>query len=94
MKLGGQPNRRTGFDGPLFPGHGLGEQGRESPEYFAKARPCFERALALDPVNVNAMVGIGRIDAEMVGGGLADDREARLASAASHANQGNIGRTQ
>ena len=52
-----------------------------NPEYFAKARPCFERALALDPANVNAMVGIGRIDAEMVGGGLADDREARLASA-------------
>jgi tetratricopeptide (TPR) repeat protein len=52
-----------------------------NPKYLAQARACFERALALDPANVNALVGIGRVDAEMVGGGLADDREARLASA-------------
>ena len=58
-----------------------------NPEYFAKARACFERALALDPANVDALVGQGRIDAEMVGGGLADDRAARLASAEAALNK-------
>ena len=52
-----------------------------TPHHFAKARACFESALALDPGNVDALVGIGRIDLEMVGGGLADDRVARLSSA-------------
>jgi TolB-like protein/class 3 adenylate cyclase/Flp pilus assembly protein TadD len=52
-----------------------------NPEYFAKGRACFERALELDPFNVEALVGQARIDSEMVGGGLADDRAARLASA-------------
>ena len=52
-----------------------------NPEYFAKARACFERALELDPGNVDALVGQARIDAELVGGGLADNRAARLASA-------------
>ena len=58
-----------------------------NPEYFAKARACFERALVLDPSNVDAMVGQARIDAEMVGGGLADDRAARLASAEAALNK-------
>jgi TolB-like protein/class 3 adenylate cyclase/Flp pilus assembly protein TadD len=58
-----------------------------NPEYFAKARACFERALALDAANVDALVGQGRIDAEMVGGGLADDRAARLASAEAALNK-------
>ena len=58
-----------------------------NPEYFAKARACFERALALDPANVDGLVGQARIDAEMVGGGLADDRAARLASAEAALNK-------
>jgi TolB-like protein/class 3 adenylate cyclase len=52
-----------------------------NPQNYAKARDCFDRALALDPGNVDALVGQGRVDAQMVGGGLADDRAARLASA-------------
>ena len=52
-----------------------------NPQNYAKARDYFERALALDPGNVDALVGQGRVDAQMVGGGLADDRAARLASA-------------
>ena len=63
-----------------------------NPEYFAKARACFERALALDPANVDALVGIARIDAEMVGGGLADDRAARLGIGRSGTEQGAIAR--
>jgi TolB-like protein/class 3 adenylate cyclase len=58
-----------------------------NPEYFAKARVCFEQALTLDPANVDALVGQARIDSEMVGGGLADDRAARLASAEAALNK-------
>ena len=32
-----------------------------TPHHFAKARACFESAIALDPGNVDALVGIGRI---------------------------------
>ena len=35
-----------------------------SPEYLAQARGCFERALALDPGNVEALVGMASIDAQ------------------------------
>jgi TolB-like protein/class 3 adenylate cyclase len=58
-----------------------------NPEYFAKARACFERALELDPDNVDALVGQARIDAELVGGHLADDRAARLESAEAALNK-------
>jgi TolB-like protein/class 3 adenylate cyclase len=69
------------FQGTAWANKGL------NPENFAKARACFERALALDPDNVDALVGQARIDAEMVGGGLADDRAARLASAEATLNK-------
>lgn len=52
-----------------------------NPNNYAKALASFDKALALDPGNVDALVGLGRIDAQMVGGGLADDRAARLQSA-------------
>ena len=70
----------------LFQGTAWANKG-VNPEYFARARACFERALALDPLNVDALVGQARIDAEMVGGGLADDRAARLASAEAALNK-------
>ena len=50
-------------------------------------RNCLESALALDPSNVDALVGLGRVDAEMVGAGLADDRVARLSSAEAALNK-------
>ena len=52
-----------------------------SPEYLAQARGCFERALALDPGNVEALVGMASIDAQRGAYFLADDRAARLAAA-------------
>ncbi len=50
-------------------------------EYFTQARALFERALALDAVNIDALVGQARVDVETVGAGLTDDRASRLAVA-------------
>jgi tetratricopeptide (TPR) repeat protein len=58
-----------------------------NPHNFTKARTCFESALALDPDNVDALVGVGMVDSKMVGAGLADDRVARLASAEAALNK-------
>ena len=48
-------------DGPVFPGQGVHEPGHH-PEYTAQARGFFERALALDPENVEALVGVAIVD--------------------------------
>ena len=50
-------------------------------ENMNHARGFFERALALDPGNVDALLGVGRADFEVGGAFLSDDRPARLASA-------------
>ena len=50
-------------------------------ENMNHARGFFERALALDPGNVDALLGVGRADFEVGAGFLSDDRPARLASA-------------
>jgi tetratricopeptide (TPR) repeat protein len=50
-----------------------------TPDHAARARSFFERALALDPGNVEALVGIAQV---ATGANyLADDRAARLAAA-------------
>jgi TolB-like protein len=46
--------------------------------YMAQARSFFEKAMALDPENVEAMVCLGRVDATTGGGLLTDDWSARL----------------
>jgi TolB-like protein/DNA-binding winged helix-turn-helix (wHTH) protein len=62
-------------------------QGRASwnqgwtPEYMAKARGFFERALALDPGNIEAMVGMAGVDGVVGGTFLTDDRAVHLAVA-------------
>jgi tetratricopeptide (TPR) repeat protein len=52
-----------------------------TPEDFARARTLFERALALDPANVNALVGVARVDLDSGPALASADRAARLASA-------------
>jgi TolB-like protein len=52
-----------------------------SPENFAQARGRFERALELDPNNVEALVGLASIDARSGAFFLADDRSTRFAAA-------------
>jgi TolB-like protein/class 3 adenylate cyclase len=46
-----------------------------------RARAFFERGLALDPGNVDALLGVGRLDYEIGASFLSDDRDARLAAA-------------
>ena len=52
-----------------------------SPEMLAKARGLFERALELDPDNVEALVGLGTVDGLVAIGYFADD-PAPIAAAA------------
>ncbi|QIG98811.1 MULTISPECIES: adenylate/guanylate cyclase domain-containing protein [unclassified Bradyrhizobium] len=48
---------------------------------LARSRSFLERALALDPGNINALVGMANIDATVGLAFLSDDRAARLAAA-------------
>jgi TolB-like protein len=50
-------------------------------EYMAQARGFFERALALDPGNIEAMVGMAGVDAAVGAAYLTDDRAAYLSKA-------------
>jgi TolB-like protein len=52
-----------------------------TPEYMARARDFFERALALDPGNVEAMVGTANVDTRSASYLMTDDRAVRLAAA-------------
>ena len=50
-------------------------------EYLAQSRGLYERALALDPGNFEALVGIANADAAIGAAVYTDDRSARLAAA-------------
>jgi len=52
-----------------------------SPEYMAQAKAYFERALELDPRNIDALVGLATVVATCAGSFAIDDRTAQLASA-------------
>jgi tetratricopeptide (TPR) repeat protein len=62
-------------------------QGRASankgltPENMAQARCFYGRALALDPTNIEALVGTAGVDISSVGNFLSDDRRERAAAA-------------
>jgi tetratricopeptide (TPR) repeat protein len=64
----------------FFHGRALWNRGW-TPEYMARARGFFERALALDPENVEAMVGLAQINVTEGGAFLTDDPAARFAAA-------------
>src|ERR1700741_1071891 len=51
------------------------------PDYMTQARRFFEQALALDPENVEAMVGLARGDQNLGASLMTDDRSAQLAAA-------------
>lgn len=52
-----------------------------APEYAAQARGFFERALALDPGNIDALVGMATVDTMSGFVFMTDDRAARFAAA-------------
>ena len=52
-----------------------------TPEYMARARDFFERALVLDPGNVEAMVGTANVDTRSASYVMTDERAVRLAAA-------------
>ena len=52
-----------------------------TPDNLSEARKLFERALALDPGNVDAIVGAALASIVLVGMHLSDDRAARLGAA-------------
>jgi TolB-like protein/Tfp pilus assembly protein PilF len=52
-----------------------------TPEYMAQARDLLEQALALDPKNIAAMVGMAIVDLTIGSGLYSPDRTARLAMA-------------
>ena len=61
-----------------------------TPEHMAQARGFFERALALDPKNIEALVGMANVDATIGRPSLTDDRAPRLAAAESGLDQGSV----
>ena len=52
-----------------------------TPEYMAQSRDFFERALALDPGNIEAMLGTAQVDVVTGATFITDDRVARFAAA-------------
>jgi TolB-like protein/Flp pilus assembly protein TadD len=51
------------------------------PDYMTQARRFFEQALALDPANIEAMVGLARVDQNLGASLMTDNRSAQLAAA-------------
>jgi tetratricopeptide (TPR) repeat protein len=52
-----------------------------TPEYMAQARDFFDRSLALDASNIEALVGTAQADIEFFTSFLSDDRTARATAA-------------
>jgi len=52
-----------------------------TPENLAEARVFFERSLALDPENIEALTGAAMVDSVVAASFMVDDRAARLATA-------------
>ena len=64
-----------------------------TPDYMAQARSFFEKAMALDPENIEAMVGLARVEVLLGAALMIDDWSARFTSAEA-CNQSAIPRTQ
>ncbi len=52
-----------------------------APDHLAQARGFFEKAIVLDPGNIEAMVGLARVDVSVAASFLTDDWSARFAAA-------------
>jgi TolB-like protein len=69
------------FQGIAFANRGT------TPEYMTQARGFFERALVLDPVCIEALVGRANVDETIASALLADDPAPRLAAAEATLNK-------
>jgi TolB-like protein/class 3 adenylate cyclase/tetratricopeptide (TPR) repeat protein len=58
-----------------------------TPEHLSQARGFFERALAIEPRSVGALVGMASVDANMGAYMLTDDRSERLSTAEANATR-------
>jgi TolB-like protein len=58
-----------------------------TPEYLAQARGFFDRALKLDPDNVDAMVGLATLIATIAGSFASDNRDSQLIAAEAMLNR-------
>jgi TolB-like protein len=58
-----------------------------TPHHLVQARGFFERALALDPNNVEALIGAAGIEITLAGAYTTDDRATRLAAASAALNK-------
>ena len=65
------------LDGPLFSRNERVQQGAHSGSPLAGVRRLFERALALDPDNVDAIVGAPRTESAFAWSHMSDDRATR-----------------
>ena len=65
-----------------------------TPDNMARARSFFEKAIALDPENIEAMVGLARVDALPGASFMTDDWSARLAAAETTLTKGIVPRTE
>jgi TolB-like protein/class 3 adenylate cyclase/Flp pilus assembly protein TadD len=77
-------SRHPGTQDLVFQGLACIYQG-PTHEHMSQAQGFFERALAIDPGNVGALVGMANVDATMGAYTLTDDRPARLARAETNA---------
>jgi TolB-like protein/tetratricopeptide (TPR) repeat protein len=69
----------------VFQGFASGYRGPTS-EHLMEARGFFERALAIDPRSVGALIGMASVDANIGAYMLTDDRSALLLAAEANAN--------
>jgi tetratricopeptide (TPR) repeat protein len=58
-----------------------------TPDYMAQARVFFEKAIALDPGSIDALVGIANVDATTAAAQLTDDRTSRFSAAEATLNK-------
>ena len=65
------------FQGMAWANNGI------TPNHLAQARGFFERALALDPNNVEALIGAAGVEITLAGAYNTDDRATRLAAASA-----------
>jgi tetratricopeptide (TPR) repeat protein len=68
----------------VFQGRALWNKGL-TPDHTAQARGFFERAVVLDPNNVEALAGLAQVDASIAASLMVDDWSSRIATAEASA---------